>query len=176
MEKVGKICSIWLQVRVTADPRAHKAVTFAAGILAAGCCVRSARVSRPFPTPVVASISNRGAGRVGGVLGYVSLLFRYVSVCVTACTRYVFLCTCYGVSGYALPRRILWVGSCVSRCPRLCAVGQTPQLACVFTLPCCEPPGRGLLRGPRSTSTLPLVGGAPGRCFGKWGRGDRCIA
>ena len=55
------------------------------------------------------------------------------------------------------------------RCPRRRAVGHTPQLPCVCTLPCPELAGRGLQRGPRSTSTLPLVGGAPGMCLGSGG-------
>ena len=83
VEKVGETCTVWLQVLVTCDSRAHKAVTFAGAIHGASCRVRSARVSCPFPTPVVAIISTARGGEREGVLGYAALLFRYVSVCVT---------------------------------------------------------------------------------------------
>ena len=83
MEKVEEIWSVWLQVRVTCDSRVHKAVTCAGGTHSVSCCVRSARVSRHFPTPVVASISTAQGGEGEALLGYVSLLFRYVLVCVT---------------------------------------------------------------------------------------------
>ena len=88
MEKAGEICSVWLQVRATCDSRAHKATTFAGAIHSASCCVCSARVPCPFPTPVVASISTARGGEREGVLGYVCLLFRYVSLGVT-CSRSV---------------------------------------------------------------------------------------
>ena len=82
--KAGETCSVCLQVRATSDSRAHRAATFAGAITGAKCCVRSALVSCPFPTPVVASISTAWGGEKKGVLGYVFLLFRYVSVCVTS--------------------------------------------------------------------------------------------
>ena len=54
----------------------------------------------------------------------------------------------------------------MSCCPRRRAVGHTPRLACVCTLPCLDLARRGLRLAPQSTSTLPLVGGAPGTCLG----------
>ena len=62
-----------------------------------------------------------------------------------------------GVPGRALPLCLMWVGGLVSRCPRRRAVGHTPPLACICTLPRPKHAGRGLRRAPRSTSTPPLV-------------------
>ena len=55
------------------------------------CCVRSACVSRPLPTPVVASLSTAQGGEKEGVFDYVSLLFRYVLACVTGLCSVCFL-------------------------------------------------------------------------------------
>ena len=52
-------------------------------ILGARCPVCSARVSRPLPTPVVASLSTAQGGEGEEESGHVSLLVRYVLACVT---------------------------------------------------------------------------------------------
>ena len=64
---------------------------------------------------------------------------------------------------------------CVSLCSRPRVVSHTPQLACIRTLSCPGPTGRGSRRGPRSTSTLRKAG-APGWCLGDEGGGGGCLS